>query len=464
MCVFGSAWAQDSHFHNWFTGATLRIDYYDTGTKGEEIISLDKVLLEGEWSGSRVNLVDTLNLGEYMARVYDRSTNTLLFAEGFSTMFQEWQTTDEALAGVRRTLSASVRIPCPRRAFQLVIARRDKYMLFHEVFSTQVDPNSPTAIDRSPRKPMYPVHELMHNGPSAEKVDLLILGDGYARADMAKFRSDAKHFNDVMFSTPPFSTHKSDFNVWTIEVESPQSGINIPDKNIWKGNTLGCAYKTFGSARYVLTGENKTLRDIAAAAPYDFILILVNDTRYGGGGIFRLYTTTYTKEETKGAEWQMDYVYVHEFGHSFAGLADEYYTSSTGYNDFYPAGVEPWEPNITALLDPTHVKWAQYLTPNVAIPTPWEKAKYDSLEALRGKLDRLAPDYYAKSEPYRKAESVILGNPSFARVVGAFEGAGYATRGLYRPSLDCRMFSLSLVGFDPVCTAAIERMIEWYTK
>ncbi len=462
--IFDQAQSQNTQFQHWFTGSTLRIDYYDTGTKGEEIISLDKVILEGEWPGSRVNLLDTLNLGEYMARVYDRSTNTLLYSLGFSSLFNEWQTTDEALAGVHRTFSATVRIPCPRREIQFVISRRDRFMVFHELFSTIIDPNSPTMVDRSPRKPTFPVHELMHNGPSAEKVDLVILGDGYARGDMAKFRSDAQHFNDVMFSTPPFSTHKSDFNVWTIEVESPQSGINVPDKNVWKGNTLGCAYNTFGSARYVLTEANKVLRDIAAAAPYDFVLILVNDTRYGGGGIFQLYTTTYTKEETKGQEWQMDYVYVHEFGHSFGGLADEYYTSSTGYNDFYTAGVEPWEPNVTALLDTAHVRWSKYLTPGVAIPTSWDKSRYDSLEALRGKLDRLAPDYYEKREPFMKAENVILSNPASKGEVGAFEGAGYVPRGLYRPSLDCRMFSLSLVGFDPVCSAAIERMIGWYAK
>jgi hypothetical protein len=454
--------AGQTTFSRWFTGSTLRVDYYDTGTKGEETISLDQLLLEGEWPGSRVNLVDTLNLGEYMVRVYDGASNVLMYSMGYSSIFNEWQTTDEALAGVHRTFSVTVRVPMPRRTIQLVIARRDRRMVFHEMFSTMVDPNAATEIDRAPRKPVFPVHALMHNGPSADKVDLLILGDGYARSDMEKFERDAKHFNDVMFSTVPFSTHKAEFNVWTVDVVSPESGISVPDKNIWKGNTLGCAYNTFGSARYVLTEANKRLRDIAAAAPYDFILILINDTRYGGGGIFQLYTTTYTNEQTRGQEWQEDYMYVHEFGHSFGGLADEYYTSSTGYNDFYSAGVEPWEPNITALLDPANVKWKAFLTPGVAIPTPWPKQPYDSLEALRGKLDRLAPDYYEKREPFMQAETRILRDPTLQGVVGAFEGAGYISKGLYRPSIDCRMFSLSLVDFDPVCRAAIERMIAWY--
>jgi hypothetical protein len=281
---------------------------------------------------------------------------------------------------------------------------------------------------------------------------------------MEKFRKDARHFNDVMFSTSPFREHRSDFNIWTIEVESPESGIDVPDKNVWKGNLLGCQYNTFGSARYILTTSNETLRDIASAAPYDFICILVNDTRYGGGGIFNLYATTYTREQVVGQEWQMDYVYVHEFGHSFAGLGDEYYSSSTAYNDFYSPGIEPWEPNVTALNDKDNVKWKQFVPAGMSVPTPWEKDRYDSIEALRGKLDRLAPDYYQKREPLYKAEMELLKDAQSRGKVGAFEGSGYASKGLYRPAVDCRMFSLSLTGFDPVCADAILKMIAFYSR
>jgi hypothetical protein len=281
---------------------------------------------------------------------------------------------------------------------------------------------------------------------------------------MEKFRNDAEHFNTVMFTTRPFARRKKDFNVWTIEVPSDDSGIDVPDKNVWKRNALGTMYNTFGSARYVLTTHNRTVRDIAAAAPYDFLCILINDTRYGGGGIYNLYATTYTKERVAGQEWQMDYVYVHEFGHSFGGLGDEYYSSSTAYNEFYPPGVEPWEPNVTALLDRGSVKWKSSLTPGTPVPTSWEKSAYDSIEALRGKLDRLAPDYYQKREPLHRASMEILKSSPLAGTVGAFEGAGYATTGLYRPAIDCRMFPLSTVDFDPVCSGAIERVIDCYTK
>lgn len=464
MAVASDMYAGDSpSFHKLFTDKTMRVDYFHTGTKGNEMFSLDQVYAEGIWPGSRVNLVDTLNLGEYIVRVYDQATSTLIYSRGFSSIFGEWQTTDEAASGVYRTFSETVRFPFPKRAVQVTLSRRDRKMMFHELFSMPIDPKASAAIDRQLKTRPYKVAALMENGASSDKVDIVILGDGYSKADMEKFRRDAKHFNDVMFGTEPFKSRKEQFNVWTIEVESPEPGIDVPDKDIWKGNALGTRYNTFGTPRYVLTTDNKSVRDIASLAPYDYICILVNDTRYGGGGIYNLYATTYTNETIDGYQWQMDYMYVHEFGHSFAGLADEYYTSSTSYNDFYIPGVEPWEPNITALTDKKDLKWKDVATAGIEIPTPWEKSSYDSIEAIRQKLDRLAPDYYQKWTPLHKAEMDILASSKYAGKVGAFEGAGYVQRGLYRPSVDCRMFSLSMTGFDPVCGAAIMRVIDFYS-
>ena len=450
-------------FKNFFIDKTLRVDCYHTGTKGTETFSLAGVLEEGPWPGSTVNLIDTLSLGEYQVRVYDDPTSTLIYSRGYSSMFNEWQSTDEALAGIYRTLHETIRMPYPKRKIQVTVSRRDKKMNLHEVFSTVIDPNSPTEVNREKRVPEFKVVPLWENGPPHEKVDILILGDGYRKEDMEKFRKDAKHFNDLMFSTSPFKERKNDFNVRTIEVVSQDSGIDKPDKNIWKNTALGTMYNTFGSARYVLTEEDRTLHDIASAAPYDFILILVNDNRYGGGGIYNLYNTCYTRSDAAGMEWQMDYVYVHEFGHSFGGLGDEYYSSQVSYNDFYQKGVEPWEPNLTALTDKKNLKWKTFVKEGTALPTAWDKSQYDSLERERGKLDRLAPDYYKKREPLYQAEQKILKDPSLKGVVGAFEGAGYVSEGIYRPSLDCRMFSLSLTDFDPVCTAAINRMIDFYS-
>lgn len=451
-------------FDQYFTDKTLRVDCHHTGTKGQESISLDKVYEEGSWPGTKTNLLDPLNLGEYILRVYDLASASLVYSRGYSTMFNEWQTTEEAANGILRTFHETVRLPFPKQPIQVTISRRDKQMVFHEIFSAVIDPASPTQVNRETASSYFKSGKLIDNGPPEKKVDLLIVGDGYTKADMEKFRSDVKHFSDVLFSTNPFRGRKKDFNVWYIEVESAESGIDKPDKNTWKNTVLGAMYNTFGSARYVLTEENRRLRDIAAAVPYDAIAILVNDNRYGGGGIYNLYTTCFTQTDQKGYEWQMDYVFVHEFGHSFAGLGDEYYSSQVSYLDFYAKGVEPWEPNITALNDPNKLKWRSLVEAGTPLPTPWQKAVYDSLGRERGKLDRLAPDYYQKREPLWQEEQRLLKEATYAGKVGAFEGAGYNSQGLYRPAVDCRMFSLSLVDFDPLCSSAISRMIDYYTK
>ncbi len=463
LCLIPIAVQAQGEFNRYFTEETVRMDYYHMGTKGEEKFSIDAFVFDGPWPGSRVNLIDTLSLGEFQFRVSDLATGKVLFTRGYSTMFNEWQTTDEAASGVWRTMSESLRFPNPKKAVQVTIARRDRNMVFHELFSCAVDPANPTLI-RKEKRQGYKSYALINNGSPATKVDIVILGDGYSKDDMEKYRADAKHLNDVMFSTEPFKSRKADFNVHVVEVESRDSGIDIPDKDIWKNNALGTTYGTFGLARYVLTEDNKAFRNAAASVPYDFICLLINDTRYGGGVIYNLYATTYTGEETESQKWQMDYVYVHEFGHSFGGLGDEYYSSTTAYNDFYPAGVEPWEPNVTALANQGGLKWAKFVTSGLAIPTHWEKSTYDSLEALRGKLNRLAPDYYEKREPLYRAAMDLLKKSENSGKVGAFEGSGYASKGLYRPSVDCRMFSLSLVAFDPVCNDAIQRVISFNSK
>ena len=463
LCIFTAVLFSQS-FNQFFLDKTMRVDYYHTGTKGTEIFALDKVYDEGIWSGSKSQLLDNLNYGEYMLRVFDVQSGAPVYSHGYSSIFNEWHSTDEALAGTMKTFHETVRIPFPKNKVQLTISRRDKQMIFHEMFSVVIDPNNPSVVNTQKRTAQFKSAKLMDNGAPEKKVDLLILGDGYAKADMQKFRDDAKHYTDVFFGTSPYKERKKDFNVWTIEVESKESGIDKPGKNEWKENALGTMYDTFGSARYVLTEENRTLRDIAGQVPYDAIAILVNDNRYGGGGIYNLYTTCFTQSDAKGKEWQMDYVFVHELGHSFAGLGDEYYTSSVSYNDFYQAGVEPWEPNLTASKNRENLKWRSLIDAATSVPTPWKKAEYDSIEALRGKLDRLAADYYEKREPLYQAEQAIIKDPAYKNIVGAFEGAGYVSKGIFRPSIDCRMFSLSLVGFDPVCSAAIEKVIDSYVK
>ncbi|MCX6123035.1 MAG: M64 family metallo-endopeptidase [Ignavibacteriales bacterium] len=457
-------------YDNNFTNATMRVDYYHIGTKGQEQITLDKVYEENTWPGSKVNLLDTLNLGDCFVKVSDLQTNLLLYSRGYSTVFGEWQTTEEAISGTWRTFQETVRFPFPKRKVIVSFNRRDKFvgagevMAFREVFSTVINPNNSTVVNREKQESKFAMFDVMVNGPTDKKVDILILGDGYAKNDMEKFRKDARHFTDQLFSYQPFKKHKNDFNVRAMEVISDDSGIDMPDQNVWKHTALGTMYNTFGSARYVLTEENRAMRDIADTAPYDFITILVNDNRYGGGGIFNLYTTCFTKPAKAGQEWEMDYVYVHEFGHCFGGLGDEYYSSQVSYVDFYPKGVEPWEPNVTRTNSKENLKWRNITLLNTPIPTPWQKAKYDSIEILRGKLDRLASDYYDKREGLLKSGKEILKDPKWIGIVGAFEGSGYTSKDMYRPAIDCKMFTFNPVDFDPVCAAAIERIIEMYIK
>jgi hypothetical protein len=462
LCLSHNLSAQS--FEAYFLDKTLRVDYYHTGTKGEEQISLDMAYEEGPWPGSKRQLLDPLNRGEYMVRVYDLKSAVLIFSRGYSTIFNEWQTTEEALNGVYRTFHETVRMPMPKQTVQVTISRRDKQMIFHEIFSTAINPTSPVQVNRESRAHPFKTGMIVDNGGPENKVDLVILGDGYGKSDMEKFRKDAKHLTDVLFSTSPFKEKKNHFNVWVIEVESAESGIDVPDKNGWKHTVLGTTYNFFGSPRYVLTDQNRRLRDVAGMVPYDAMAILCNDNRYGGGGIYNQYTTCYTQSDKPGLDWQIDYVFVHELGHSFAGLGDEYYSSQVSYVDFYKKGIEPWEPNVTALGDPNNIKWKEFVAPETPLPTPWDKGTFDSLGAERGKLDRLADDYYEKREPLYQAGQRILKTDPRAGAVGAFEGSGYASQGLYRPAIDCRMFSLSLVDFDPVCSHAIGEMIDYYTE
>jgi len=450
-------------YDSFFTEKTLRVDYFRTGTAAQEFISLGHIYQEGEWPGSRSNLIDTLNLGQYLLKVYDLATNQLIFSHGYASIFGEWQTTDEAINGTHRTMQETVRLPFPKRSIQVTIAERNKKNVFIDRFSTTIDPAS-RFVNLEHKSFPYKTNAFISNGMPENKVDLLILGDGYTKEDLKKFHRDVKRYTDDLFAVSPFKERAKDFNVWAIDVISQESGIDEPRKNQWKQTTLGASYNSLDLSRYILSLSNKEIHDIAAMVPYDNIYILVNSPRYGGGGIFNCMATCYTCSENGQPDWWSDYVFVHEFGHTFAGLADEYYTSNVAYNDLYPADVEPWEPNITTLTNEQHLKWAAFVKPGTPIPTPWEKFKYDSLLTETRQLDKKAADYDEKDKMLHQQAQAILDSPQYQGIVGCFEGAGYASKGIYRPAIDCRMFSKSLEGFCPVCRNAIERMIDFQVK
>ncbi len=457
-------------FNEFFVDKTMRVDYYHTGTKGFEVISLDKVYEEPAvisfdkkmWAGNKKNLIDTMNLGKYLAKVIDIKSNQIIYSRGFSSVYGEWETTGEAEKGMYRTFHESVLFPFPKEKVQLVIAVRDKENYFNDIFSTVIDPNS-RFVNRERHTPAYKVDSMIKSGDPHKKVDLVILGDGYTKKEMKKYKKDVKHFTDELFSATPFDNNKDKFNVWYIETPSVDSGIDEPRKDVWRNTVFGCSYNSFDSPRYVLTFENKAIRDISSLVPYDQIYIIFNSERYGGGGIFNLYSTCYSTDKEERSHWWPDYVFVHEFGHAFSGLGDEYYTSDVAYNEFYPQGVDPWEPNV-GIIQNGQVKWQNMMEKDTPIPTPWGKAVYDSLDKTLRSLDRSVSDYKEKYKRIWTERNQVFDNQKYLGKVGSFEGSGYSSEGLYRPFMDCRMFSKSLVDFCPVCNNAIERMIEFQTE
>lgn len=461
--IAGPVSDQSVPFEAFFENRTLRVDYFHTGTAEQEVISLDRAYVQGPWSGSRVNLIDTLNLGKYLVKVFDAATNRLIYSRGYSSIYGEWETTAEARDGVYRTFHESVLLPEPKRPVQVVIAKRDRWMRFQNIFSTVIDSDS-RFVNREPLGGDYEVIPLHESGVPHTKVDFLILGDGYTADETDKFRQDAEHWKAVLLGTSPYRERVDDINIRALAVISEDSGIDEPRKGIWKNTVLGCSYNSLDSPRYVLSLDNRAIRDVAAAAPYDFLYILVNSDRYGGGGIYNLYATGMSDPLAPEFDWHVEYMITHEFGHAFAGLGDEYYSSTVSYLDFYPQGVEPWEPNVTALLDPQRLKWRRFVDEGTPLPTPWPKAAYDSLEAIRQQWDRSKPGYYEKWHDLIKQQKKLLEKAKYYGKVGAFEGAGYSFTGLYRPFMDCRMFSLGLVPFGPVCRATIDRVIDFYAR
>jgi IgA Peptidase M64/Peptidase M64 N-terminus len=440
---------------------TLRVDYYHSGNSHDEWFSADRVVLEPlEWPGNLNKAVDESQLGDYLFEVRQQASGKLLYSRGFNSVFAEWKTTDEALHG-NRTFSESLRFPSPEATVLVSVKERvGTGSEWKEVWKTVVDPKD-KFVDRSRPPSPGALIELQKMGDPATKVDLLVLGDGYTAAERGKFEQDARRFVAAIFSTSPFREHQKDFNVWGLCPAAEESGVSRPSTGIYRRSPLGASYDTFGSERYVLTPENRTMRDVASFAPYEFIEILVNGKTYGGGGIFNQYATVAIDNM-----WAA-YVGVHEFGHQFAALADEYYTSDVAY---LPQGAktEPWEPNVTALLDPANLKWKDLVAAGTPVPTPWSKEEFDRFERdiqqqrreLRaaGKPEAEMEELFRKE---REKEDAMLGADKYAGKVGAFEGANYEAKGYYRPEIDCIMFTRSKV-FCAVCRRAIERVIGMY--
>ena len=444
---------------------TMRVDYFHTGgPKTGEVVALDRVVNDGPWAGSRTQLVDSTDLGRYQVEVRDPASGTVLYSRGFASVYGEWETTAEAKTA-HRTFHESVRFPWPSQPVRVVLNKRQADNRFAELWSTDVDPASRFVNAAPPPARPDAIRTVLDNGPAHEKVDLLVISEGYTQEELPKFHADVKRLTAALFAMEPFKSRRNDFNVRALDVPSPLSGVNRPNAGVFRRTPVSAEYNIFDSERYVLTLDNRALRDTAAVAPYEFIEILVNERTYGGGGIFNDQATSSVDSAFS------DYVFIHEFGHHFAALADEYYTSDVAYETGATPKVEPWEPNVTALLDPSTLKWRDLVTPGTPLPTPWPKEEFErhsrAIQERRREIrKRNAPEeeMNALFLEQRAFEEKLLSGAKYADAVGAFEGANYEARGLYRPEVDCIMFTRDRVGFCRVCQRAISRIIDLYSR
>ena len=442
--------------------ATIRVDYSHSGNALAEQYALERVVVEPlPWPGNLAHNIDQTNRGQNMVEVVDAKTGDVLYSRGFSTIFGEWKTTDEA-GKMSRSFQESVRFPKPAQPVKVRILRRDERNLFSVAWSVDIDTDSPDVVRKQDTAPAKPI-PIRVNGPSSDRVDLLVMGDGYTAADMKKFEADARRLSDYLFTVAPFKERAKDFNVWAIAVPTQEAGVSRPSTGVHRASALGTRYDIFGSERYILTLDNRALRDIAQHAPYEFIEILVNNDTYGGGGIFGQFSTA-----AAGNDWA-NYLFVHEFGHHFAGLADEYYSSPVAYT---PAQgrMEPWEPNVTALRDPARLKWKQHVKSATPLPTAWPKAEYE--ENARAYQKRRAA-LRAANRPESEMNALFREDLDFTRKLfskakhqhdaGAFEGANYEAKGYYRSQMQCLMFDRS-EKFCNVCNDGIKTIIDLYSR
>ena len=400
-------------YDKYFTDNQLRIDYYLFGNADTVSYALDKLVKEPKWGGPRVQLVDEMNYGMYFFEVTLPKSEVVLYSHGYCLLFGEWQTTEEAQK-INKGFHESVVMPFPKETVWVTFYAKDDRLKTSEMMQIVVDPND-YFIKPAPQLP-YEILNIYGDYPVENAVDIVLLPDGYTEQEMEKFDRDCQFFVQSLFNYEPYTRYKDRFNVRAIKVPSQDSDITMPGDKLYRNTALSCSFWTFDSERYCMTYDNETMKTLAGQVPYDQIYILANTKKYGGGGIFNSYCVS-----TTGNSYSSD-VIIHEFGHGFAGLADEYAYDGT---DNYCLEVEPWEPNITTLIG-FDSKWQDMIGKKTPVPTPVEK-KYNN-------------------------------------TVGVYEGAGYQKTGIYRPMIDCLMNTFNGKKFCPVCERAIERMIKHYTE
>lgn len=399
-------------FNKHFEKKSLRIDFALSGNSAFQAAAIQQLRQEPVWGGPVKNLTDRFNYGGYYVNLYDKASGELIYSRGFNTLFEEWRSTEQA-KNETQAWTNSVSVPYPKRTVVMEISARDKAdMQFRPLLRTDIDPTS-IFIDRGQLKDNK-ITRIQYEGDPNEKVDLVFLAEGYTAAEQEKFIADARKFTESLFDTPPYTSRRKDFNIWAVSLISEDTGTDVSGKGVYKNTALNSGYYTFGVDRYLTTPDMKSIRDAVWNVPCDAVFILVNTDTYGGGGMYNFYAIGTADNE------QTQHIFVHELGHSFAGLADEYFSSEVAYQDFYNLKYEPWEPNITTLVD-FDSKWKDLLPANTPIPTPLNNTHKDK--------------------------------------AGVFEGGGYLSKGIYRPMDHCMMRDYA--PFCPACSRAILRMIDF---
>lgn len=414
MCIVAKA-ATAQVFDDYFEDKTLRIDYIFSGNSSSQAISLDQLNQSPRWYGKRSNLSEVPVEGNGAIIVKEHSKENIIYKNSFSTLFQEWLTTDEAKTTIKAFENVFL-VPMPKDTVDITVELRNNR---REVVASMTHVVNPKDIlIRHIGEHKTPYETMLQAADTTRCINIAFVAEGYTREEMPIYIEDVKKSIDALFSHEPFKSRKEVFNIIAVEPASEESGTSVPRKGIWKRTALGSHFDTFYTERYLTTLHLKRLHDVLAGLPYEHIIVLVNTEVYGGGGILNSYNLS-AAHHAKTLP-----VVVHEFGHSFAGLADEYAYDNEPI-PMYPADIEPWEPNITTLKD-FHGKWEKMISKKTPVPTPADK--------------------------------------KYADAVGVYEGAGYSLNGVYRPMQDCRMRTNENPTFCPVCQKAINNLIDFYVK
>jgi hypothetical protein len=404
-------------YADFFVDKACRVDFCFCGNATQTAVFLDNVKQEPYWGGRRNRLDEDLNLGDFRFKVIDSISNRLVYINGFDALFHEWQSTPEASV-TNKSFEQVIQFPFPKKTVVLVIEKRIDFDRWQELFRYVINPDDKLIDKRILRQ--VPVKIIHQTTTSDKAVDIAVIAEGYTNSETGKFYADAQRLADNLFTHEPFASNKKRANLYAIAVSSEDSGVSVPQDSVWKNTAVDANFYTFYEPRYLTTRRVKRVYDYAAQVPYDAVYILVNTSIYGGGGIFNFYTLV-TADNRYTPQ-----VAVHEFGHSFGGLADEYfYDKQDVLAGMYDIRKEPWEPNITTLIH-FDKKWQSELPKGTSIPTP-------------------------PTDQYKTK-------------VGVFEGGGYLTKGMFRSSFDCRMRTNSYPEFCPVCREALERMIRFLTE